>query len=404
MEALGEKAASAARGLLRLPGAEGRPGSCGGPGEAVCWPPVGRVSGSAMADEESERDSVHTGESHEGAEELHVELAQLSTEQLVALVEDNSHTNSMLKIETEMFEKFFSRVEPKDLGAERHGSSLDLGQAPYPRSRRKSKSRITTDRVICLTVEQKCDLVQRELEETKEDLQLLKENSERTLQNYLAILEEADIRLVEIKRAMIEFDKDIVKTITKKKGSVIASDKVLRYLEDWIRSRDVMKEKIHLKNDSLKVQKKKMQMQLKQKEELGEALHEVDFQQLKIENAQFLEKIDERNQELLQLKLTVGNTLQILNFYKERVKAEVLNKKLRRQLAEYKVPPVLNYVHEKVAVHDLENSLRIWERKVEIVEMALQSYRNVWHKAKMASHQLQALLPEQERQKATEGL
>ncbi|XP_026544787.1 coiled-coil domain-containing protein 113 [Notechis scutatus] len=175
-----------------------------------------------------------------------------------------------------------------------------------------------------------------------------------------------------------------------------------------------------------------------QKEELGEALHEVDFQQLKIENAQFLEKIDERNQELLQLKLTVGNTLQILNYYKrklhyatamatylvkdiaqrkeslekiareaifveeERLKAEILNKKLRRQLAEYRVPPVLNYVHEKMTVHDLENSLRIWERKVEIAEMALKSYRNVWHKAKMASHQLQALLPEQERHKVTE--
>lgn len=35
---------------------------------------------------------------------------------------------------------------------------------------------------------------------------------------------------------MMDFDKDIVKTITKKKGSVIASDKVLRYLEDRIRS------------------------------------------------------------------------------------------------------------------------------------------------------------------------
>ncbi|XP_039209561.1 coiled-coil domain-containing protein 113 isoform X2 [Crotalus tigris] len=404
MEPIGENAPLAARALLRLPGGEGRPASCAGPGEAACWPPsLGRVSGTILADEESERDSVHTGESHEGAEELHVELAQLSTEQLLALVEENSHINSMLKIETEMFEKFFNRLEPKDLGAERHGSLLDLGQAPYPRSRRKSKSRLTTDRVICLTVEQKCDLVQRELDETKEGLQLMKENSERTLQNYLAVLEEADIRFVEIKRAMMEFDKDIVKTITKKKGSVIASDKVLRYMEDRIRSRDVMKEKIHLKNDSLKVQKKKMQMQLQQKEELGEALHEVDFQQLKIENAQFLEKIDERNQDLLQLKLTVGNTLQILNFYKERVKAEILNKKLRRQLAEYRVPPVLNYVHEKVAVHDLENTLRIWERKVEIAEMALQSYRNVWHKAKMASHQLQALLPEQERHKATQG-
>ncbi|KAM6430723.1 cilia- and flagella-associated protein 263 isoform 2-T2 [Liasis olivaceus] len=257
-----------------------------------------------------------------------------------------------------------------------------------PRGRRKSKSRLTADRLICLTVEQKCDLAQRELEETKEDIQQMKENSERILQNYL----------------------------------------------------DVMKEKIRLKNDSLKVQKKKMQMQLKQKEELGEALHEVDFQQLKIENAQFLEKIDERNQDLLQLKLTVGNTLQILNFYKkklqyatalathlvkdiaqrkesldkiareailveeEREMAEILNKKLRRQLAEYKVPPVLNYVHEKMAVYELENTLKIWERKVEIAEMALQSYLSVWHKAKMASHQLQALLPEQETHRGREGL
>ncbi|XP_007443616.1 coiled-coil domain-containing protein 113 [Python bivittatus] len=359
---------------------------------------------------------------------------------LIAFFSAFSHTNSMLKIETAMFEKFFNRFEPRDLGAEKRGSSLDLGQAQYPRGRRKSKSRLTADRLICLTVEQKCDLAQRELEETKEDIQQMKENSERILQNYLAILEEADIRMVEVKRAMMEFDKDIVKTITKKKGSVIASDKVLRYMEDRIRSRDIMKEKIRLKNDSLKVQKKKMQMQLKQKEELGEALHEVDFQQLKIENAQFLEKIDERNQDLLQLKLTVGNTLQILNFYKkklqyattlathlvkdiaqkkesldkiaheailveeEREMAEILNKKLRRQLTEYKVPPVLNYVHEKMAVYELENTLKIWERKVEIAEMALQSYLSVWHKAKMASHQLQALLPEQETHRGREGL
>ncbi|XP_015276400.1 PREDICTED: coiled-coil domain-containing protein 113 [Gekko japonicus] len=167
------------------------------------------------------------------------------------------------------------------------------------------------------------------------------------------------------------------------------------------------------------------------KEELGEALHEVDFQQLKIENAQFLEKIEERNQDLLQQKMTVGNALQILNCYKrklqttmamatrlvrditqrkeslekierefivveqERNKAEILNKRLRKQLAYYKVPPVLDYVHEKIAVHELENTIKIWERKVEIAQMALQSYRSVWQKAKMASRQLQALLPEQ---------
>ncbi|XP_028595240.2 cilia- and flagella-associated protein 263 isoform X1 [Podarcis muralis] len=385
----------------------------------------------AMADEESERDSVHTGESRELSEELHQDLAQFSISQLHDLVEEVSHDNAMLKLETTMFEKTFNRLEPRDLVLEKFASLMDMGQAQLARGRRKSKSRLTADRLVGLTVEQKCDIAQRELEETKEDVQRLKENSERLLQNYLAVLEEADIRLVDIKKAVQDFDKDIVKTITKKKGSVIASEKVLRYMEDRIRYRDVLKEKIRLKNDSLKVQKKKMQMQLKQKEELGEALHEVDFQQLKIENAQFLEKIDERNQELLQLKLTVGNAIQVLNFYRkklytamtlatnlvkdiaqrkeslekieheailveeERFKAEVLNKRLRKQLAEYKVPPVLDYVHEKMAVHELENIIKIWERKVEIAEMALRGYQSTWHKAKLASQQLQALLPEQ---------
>uniref|UniRef100_A0A803SLN7 Reverse transcriptase domain-containing protein n=1 Tax=Anolis carolinensis TaxID=28377 RepID=A0A803SLN7_ANOCA len=136
-----------------------------------------------------------------------------------------------------------------------------------------------------------------------------------------AVLEEADIRRKDVKKATVDFDREIIRTITKKKGSIIASNKVLRYMEDRIRSRDILKEKIRLKNDALKVQKKKMQLQLKQKEELGEALHEVDFQQLKIENAQFLEKIDERNQELLQLKMMVASTLQVLNFHRVRAKS-----------------------------------------------------------------------------------
>lgn len=49
---------------------------------------------------------------------------------------------------------------------------------------------------------------------------------------------------------------------------------------------------------------------------MGEVLHEVDFNQLKIENQQYIEKIDERNQDLLRLKLMAGNTLQVLNTYK----------------------------------------------------------------------------------------
>jgi hypothetical protein len=75
-------------------------------------------------------------------------------------------------------------------------------------------------------------------------------------------------------------------------------------------------EKIRLKNATLKVQKNKLQLQLKQKEEMGEVLHAIDFDQLKIENHQYLAKIEERNNEMLKLKMTAGKTVQILNQYK----------------------------------------------------------------------------------------
>ena len=77
-----------------------------------------------------------------------------------------------------------------------------------------------------------------------------------------------------------------------------------------------MIEKIRLKNSTLKVQKNKLILQLKQKEEMGEVLHAIDFDQLQIENKQYLIKIEERNAELMKLKLSAGNTIQTLNFHR----------------------------------------------------------------------------------------
>lgn len=42
-----------------------------------------------------------------------------------------------------------------------------------------------------------------------------------------------------------------------------------------------------------------------------QVLHLVDFDQLKIENQQHLERIDAKNKELLQLKLSTGKTVQV---------------------------------------------------------------------------------------------
>ncbi|KAK2488959.1 hypothetical protein MC885_004781 [Smutsia gigantea] len=340
-------------------------------------------------------------DSEPSVSELQVEdESELPVIQLCGLVEELSSGNSALKTETEMFEKYYSKLEPRDQ-VPRLSEIKTLGaEFAQLRGRRRSKSRISTDRVIGLSVDQKCELVQKELEDTKEEIRHMRANAEWDLQHHEAIIEEAEIRWTEVQRAVQEFKKDILKTISKKKGSILATEKVMKYIEDMNRRR---------------------------KEEVGEALHDVDFQQLKIENAQFLDTTEARNQELIQLKLVSGNTLQVLNTYKsklhratemsisldkeillrnellekieretlqaekDRAKAEALNKQLRKQLAEFRVPQVMVYVRETILNGDLEKTIKMWERKVEIAEMSLKGYRKAWNKMKTANEQLQAI-------------
>ncbi|XP_022411632.1 coiled-coil domain-containing protein 113 [Delphinapterus leucas] len=356
--------------------------------------------------------------------------SELPVIQLCGLVEELSYKNSALKTETEMFEKYYNKLEPRDQRppqlSEIKISGAEIAQL---RGRRRSKSRVSLERVTGLSVDQKFKLVQKELDDTKSEIRHIRANAERDLQHHEAIVEEAEIRWTEVQREVHEFEKDILKTISKKKGSILATQKVMKYIEDMNRRRDNMKDKLCLKNVSLKVQRKKMLLQLRQKEEVGKALHDVDFQQLKIENAQFLETIKARNQELIQLKLVSRNTLQILNAYKsklhramemsvdldkefllrkellekveketlqveeDRAKAMALNKQLRKQLSEFRAPQVMMYVREKIRNRDLEKAIGMWERKVEIAEMSLKGYRKAWNKMKITNEQLQAICP-----------
>lgn len=70
-------------------------------------------------------------------------------------------------------------------------------------------------------------------------------------------------------------------------------------------------EKLALKNASLRQHISKMDQQLSHKEEMGEVLHVVDFDQLKIENQQYMHKIEGKNKALLSLKLSTSRTVQV---------------------------------------------------------------------------------------------
>lgn len=63
----------------------------------------------------------------------------------------------------------------------------------------------------------------------------------------------------------------------------------------------------------------KLDASLKAQEELAEGLHLIDFEQLKIENQTYNEKIEERNEELQKLRRKVTNTVQVLSQVKEKL-------------------------------------------------------------------------------------
>ncbi|XP_006531063.1 coiled-coil domain-containing protein 113 isoform X1 [Mus musculus] len=185
-----------------------------------------------MSEEDS--DSVITDSQAE-------EEGELPVIQLCGLVEELSYGNSALKTETEMFEKYYSRLEPRDHRMTRL-SDIKITAAEFSqlRSRRKSKARGGLDRTLGLTVEQKLELVQKELEDTRDEIRHMRANAERDLQHHEAIIEEADIRWNEVQKAVHEFEKDILKTISKKKGSILATQKVMKYIEDMNRRRGII--------------------------------------------------------------------------------------------------------------------------------------------------------------------
>jgi hypothetical protein len=149
--------------------------------------------------------------------------------------------------------------------------------------------------------------------------------------------------------------------------------------------------------------------QIAQKLEMGDVLHYIDFHQLQIENKQFQAKIEERNNELLELKQTTGSTVQVLNSKKKaltdlltesewlkreiRSRSELLGKikKDNQQVSDgisrtrgsvsravsakqtdddaAGTPSVLAYVSQKATVYELQAAVKNMERKVEIAEM-----------------------------------
>ncbi|KNE63947.1 hypothetical protein AMAG_09010 [Allomyces macrogynus ATCC 38327] len=370
-----------------------------------------------------------------------VDFDAYTSEQLLALADELERKNDTLALENRLFEQFYQRSTSTGPGpaavsagparppawngaAENVDDSRSSGGGAVPgddptaaaaalattlrpKKKKGDKVKQMTDVVVLLTPEQKAEIATRELEELRDDMEKRKLDWGKAMDNLRAEMEEIEIGVSEIKKAMYEFKRDIVQTALSERTGKVMAEKVIRYFEDKMRARDTTLEKIRLKNSTLKTQKNKLMLQLKQKEEMGEVLHAIDFDQLKIENHQYLAKIEERNAELLKLKMAAGKIMQVMNVYKRRLagledesgrlrfeiksrrdllarlhdeaqqvhgdtdKALRVNKTLMAAGREFRVPSVMEYVMLKANHEELLTKVRSWRCKVEIAQMAL---------------------------------
>lgn len=265
-----------------------------------------------------------------------------------------------------------------------------------------------------LTIDQKYDIAILVQEELTADIEKNKKNFEKMIDTLRAVLEETEIRITELKRDAYEFKRDVVVGAENARTGKIMAERVTRYLEEKLKMKDSIIEKLRLKNATLKSQIHKVEKQLSQKEEIGDVLHYIDFHQLQIENKQYIAKIEERNEELLSVKLSTGKTLRVLNELKHRLnekvnesewlKNEITNKKtllnklkleagkvkkevhvekrtsnkLRQQIDEAsEMPNVEDYIMQKRRMYELQSTLKNWQKKNEILEMAAKKSRAI---------------------------
>ncbi|CAF2157297.1 unnamed protein product [Rotaria magnacalcarata] len=126
-------------------------------------------------------------------------------------------------------------------------------------------------------------------------------------------------RVEELKSDYVKLVREIaLKAVFSRSGKSISNQEVDTYLTS-LREKEEELIKTRHENIRLKNQLKKRELQLKSKEELAEGLHMIDFEQLKIENQTYSEKIEERNEELMKLRKKISTTVQILSHIKEKL-------------------------------------------------------------------------------------
>lgn len=170
-----------------------------------------------------------------------------------------------------------------------------------------------------LTAEEKFEIANAEVLVVQETVEAERKRWQDKQEELKAKVEEAESRVKEARHETQEFKRDVVSAGEDPATGKPTAERVWRYYQRLLSEKSTRAEKLRNKLSNLKSKIRKQEHHSQQKEEEAEAPQTVDYEQMKIENQQALERIEERNSQLLKFKLTVGKSVQSLNQRKKKL-------------------------------------------------------------------------------------
>lgn len=325
---------------------------------------------------------------------------QKALEEDVGLLEEETHGfGSYLRAQKEkdgLKAEDDDEAEGQQAGGGEGGGGGDGGGGGKRRGKSYRRKSVSDQANVYVLLEDKHTILSAEQESLKQERQRNAHNAEDARDMLQATVEEAHNRIKEIKLEMAFFKREVVN------DKVPSGDKMLKYFEEAPTNKEQHFRKLKEKITVMQQQVQKSQQQIRQREDTSEAFHTIDFDQLKIENHQFNERIEQKNLELVELKGTTTRTVQALNSFtdklnaytteqstlrkdlksrmeyvdklqrdidsarKEATQAQRKNTALKIQHEAVKVPKVEDYIAQKAEMFELEKAALNWRRKVEI--------------------------------------
>jgi hypothetical protein len=173
---------------------------------------------------------------------------------------------------------------------------------------------------------QNADQIQAQYMKTLDQLNVLwdnldqkREGAEEKIDRLTAKLDRQDEQATELSDSFKAFKREIAREARHSRTDQPVKLKRILAFEASEEAKDREVAEVRLKHINLLSQLKQLEEQVKEKEELAEGLHLIDFEQLKIENQTLNEKIEERNDELHKLRKKTTTTVQVLTHIKEKL-------------------------------------------------------------------------------------